>query len=302
MATLGNAIEKTLNRWIYPGDSNRPAFETLNALLSDSATSIAVTGRLGSDAVPDDCVVEIESELILMSSVSGTTLTFNERGYLETTAAQHASGTKVWIDPPYSRKALFDAANEIIANLYSMSGGRLYARTIDTTTTFSYTAPQSLPTGGLDILNIRVLPSATGTITRWNTLDEGTDYEVYYDTTPASYHTFGGSTSGSSQKVTYKKDFTQATTEADDLTTTCLVPAGLANQLPKAIAGTLLQGKELPAVQIEDIKRRLASEGVQVGSHISIGDALLQSFQRDVERECNRLRTLDKPKRKYARG
>lgn len=267
---VSEAIDRTLNNWLYPAGIDRPPFDTLNALLSDSATSVAVTGRLGSDGIPDDTIVEIESELILVSSVSGTTLTFNERGYLDTVAASHASGTKVWVDPDFPRKSIFNAIQAIVEGL---AGLGLYKVSSDTFT-HSFITPVATDSGTKDIVS----PMQYLWGPDYYELEEGNDYKVLRTFDPPRIKFFGGQ-EGSTVTAMVKSEFTSPSTEADDLTTVCGVPASLARHISMAAAGMLLMGHEPSRLQIETVRRALASEGVQVGASLNVGQTLITQFE-----------------------
>ncbi len=88
-------------------------------------------------------------------------------------------------------------------------------------------------------------------------------------------------------------DFTVPATvgvELDD----CGIPATLQPFLPLAVAGYILQSREVPRVQIDDVRRLLAAQGVQIGASMNVGQAMLnQFFTVHVAGEVNRLKELD---------
>lgn len=270
-------IDRTYSTWLHPAGINLPAFDTLSATMLVGATSFTVNGL--QSYIPQG-LVEIESELILTKEPESTnTVDVNERGFWETAAAEHASGTKVWIDPTFPRKVVMNALDAVIASLYAQG---IYQRASDTDETWTDTTYKELPTGGMDIESIVVLDELSRPIH----LQENRDYEVFTEYEPARYVLYGGWT-GRTLRVNYKKDFTPLATEADNLTTTVGIPLSLQPHLPMAVAGYLLQGREV--ANVEALREQFAAQGVQVGQAFNIGQALLRAFDRYVANERNRL-------------
>jgi hypothetical protein len=286
---VSEVIERSYNTWLYPSGVNRPSYDKLTAGVDGSTLSIPLAGRVQN--VPADSVLEIDSEQILVDSVSGTTVTAKERGWLETGAAAHSTGAIVWVDPEYTRKSIFNALITIMGLLYPAG---VYARAVDTTQVFSYTAPTlSLPTGGRRVITI--LAKSTGSVVRWSPLRPETDYYERREFDPTEYELVRGGDNGAALRVVYAADFTLPTAETDDLSTLAFpMPATLQPHLPMAIAGHLLQGKEVPRVQIEEIRRQLASQGIQVGAALNVGQGLLNGFMaRYAAAERDRLAEQD---------
>lgn len=288
---ISELVDRTLNEWLYPSGENLPAFDILAANITDSATSLTVEGL--QSFIPPNTILEIGSEQLLVEDVVGTAVTVNERGWRETTAAAHLAGAKVWIEPTFTRKSIFNALSSAIGELYAMG---LYARGYDDTQAFTSSTLLSLPAGGKDILSIVAEQTANDPIR----LRPGRDYTEYSEYTPTKFKLRTGGLSGSGIVVVYTKDFVLPTAEDDDVTTDCLVPSSLAPYLPMAAAGHLLQGKALPDVFIEDVRSKLASEGVQPGTPLNIGQVLLQTFERTyVGREVARQIKQDRPAVRY---
>jgi len=281
--TVGEVIDRTLSEFIYAGGANMPAFDTLAAQLTAGAATMTVSGL--QTYFPQG-VVEIGSELIFTKEAeTTTTVDLNERGFLGTTDATHASGTKVWLDPPFYRITIFNAIKSIIGTLYPA----IYKRVLDTTETVDTTNVVALASAAKRVLSLRFKHG-----TRWYKLTPGKDYEVLQDASPIEVQFYGGVPSAAT-RIVYASDFTLPTSESDDLNSVCGVPVGLEPYFPMAVAGYLLQGKELPRVQIEEIRSLLAAQGVQVGAALNVGQLLLQTFRRNyVEQERMRLFEQDR--------
>lgn len=288
---VSEIIERTYNEFLYPGGASRPSYDKLTGAIDASTLTIPFSGRV--QQVPDDTVYEIDAELILGETFNTSTNvgTARERGWLESGAATHALGATIWIDPTFPRKALFNSLVSIMGLLYPAG---VYARKIDAASTFSYSQPtKDLPTGGKKLISIDV--KSSGTVIRWNPLRPGIDYREMTQFSPPKYELFRGGAEGAVMQVVYKADFTPPTAESDNLSSLLNpVPDTLQPYLPMAVAGHLLQSRDIPRVQIEDIRRALASAGLQPGVAMNLGQGLMNTFMgRYVAAERDRLKETD---------
>jgi hypothetical protein len=287
---VSEVIDRTFANWLFPSGINRPSFDILNEDLDTSETDITLEGRI---TVPNDSILEIGSELVLTKSVVVAThvVTANERGYLDTAAATHTTGDKVYLDPMFSRKLVFDAIVTLMGDLYP-SG--LYQRVLDSTTLdFSTVAALALPTGTLSVLKASVaVVSGSGTKYRRLRPERG-EYEVMYEFSPPKIQFLRGGTTDADVTLVLAKDFVLPTVETNDMTTFCGVSSSLVPHLPMGVAGTILQSRELPRVMIDEIRRLLASQGIQVGAAMNVGQFLLNLFKEKVANERVRLDQLD---------
>jgi len=282
---VSEVIDRTYNEWLYPAGVGRPNYDTLLTGINDSVLSLTLSGRL--TGVPADTLLEIDSELLLTSAVAGTTVTVNERGYLETAAATHSAGAKVYVDPKYPRKVLFNALNVLLGDLW---GQGVYLSATDTSQTFTIEGPLELPTGGKRVISI--LANILTSYVKYRRLIKGRDYIVYPEFSPVKYQLLRGAGTDRPLVVTYAKEVTQASLETDNLDTLG-VPSSLQPHLTLGIAGYLLQTRELPRVQVDEIRRLLAAQGVQVGAALNVGQALFNQYLRFVTNESQQLRELE---------
>lgn len=285
---VSELIDDTFNRWLYPSGVDRPAFDTLDGAIDDATTTITLGGR--QSAVPRDTVLEIGSELILSKESSSPVVTAQERGYLGSTAASHSDGDTVLIDPKYTRVALLRALNDIISKLYPWG---VYARKTDTSLTFDTSEVFSLPSGAKRMLSVLIRQSGSKELyKRFNV--RGRDFLEYREFDPPKVQMLRGAFDGAETVVVYAADYAEITSEDTDLDD--LVSPSLQYELPMAVAGTLLRGKEIPRVQIEEIRRMLAVQGIQVGAALNVGQTLIDSFRQvAVLAERRRLAELDEP-------
>ncbi len=289
---VSEVIDRTFSNWLYPAGVNRPSFDTLASGIDASTPTITLSGRI---TVPSDSILEIESELVLASSVTGSVVTANERGYLDTTPAIHVSGTKVYLDPMFSRKMVFDTLCAVIGDLYPAG---LYQRVVDETLLYTTSGAVALPTGTLRLLKATFLNASTGIDEPRRLKPERGEYEVLTEFTPPKIKLYRGGYEDGEMIIVVAKDFILPADETKDLTTgtgSCGVPSSLVPHLPMGIAGTILQSRELPRVMIEQIKRLLAAQGVQVGAAMNVGQFLLKLFAQKVDAERARLDMLDPP-------
>ena len=287
---VSEAIDRTFNNWLHPAGVNRPSFDVLAEALDNSELDITLEGRI---TVPNDSILEIDSELVLTKSVAAATheVTVSERGYLDTAVATHANGTRVYLDPMFSRKHLFDVLTTLIQDLYPQG---VYRRVVDDTLFYTTAGTVALPSGTKDLLKASV--AVVGSGTRYRRLrSEHAEYTVLYEFDPPKLQIVRGGTLNAQLVVVVAKDFTLPADETKDLTTICFVPASFAAHLPMGIAGTILQSRELPRVMTDEIKRLFVQQGVQVGSALNVGQALLTLYRQKVDAERRRLQDLDPP-------
>jgi len=288
-----DVIDRTYLEWLYPAGVDRPAYDFLAQAITAAAPgqggTFSLEGRLTS--VPPDSVLEIDDELILTSSVSGTQVTVGERGYLSTDPAAHAQGAQVRLNPLYPRRTLFNHLRSLIGLLYAWG---LYVRAVDSSQTFSTRAVKQLPAGGRRILSILVR-SSSGEEVYQRLAMEGRDWVLYPEFEPPKFHLRRGGGEGRAMTIVYAKDFGLPASASDDLDTLGIPPT-LQPYLPLGVAGLALQSKEIPRVQVEEIRRMLAAEGIQVGQALNVGQAMLRAFRFEyVAAERRRLVEQDPP-------
>jgi len=279
---VSDVLDRTYSEWLYPAGVGRPNFDTLLSELSSGGLSISLSGRVSN--LPADTILEIESELILTASVVGSTVTVSARGYLETDAVAHAAGTRVYVDPKYPRKVLFNALNTLIGDLWGLG---VYLPATDSSQTYTTQGLLTLPSGARRVVS--VLVSRFSSYTHYRRLVKGRHYEVYPEFSPVQVQLLGGGATDRPLVIRYAKEVSQASLESDNLTTLG-VPTNLQPHLTLGLAGYLLQSRELPRVQVEEIRRLLSAAGVQVGAALNIGQALYNQYLRYVLAEAAVLR------------
>jgi hypothetical protein len=269
-------VDRTYSNWLEPAGVDRPAIDFLASTMTDVSPGAGGTFTVEGvqQFIPPSTIVEIDSELILTKDVTTTVLTVAERGFRDTIPAAHAIGAQVRIDPKYSRKTLLDHLGSVIGLLQPWG---VYRYGTDTTLGFTSRSILTLPSGAEEIISVAV--RSFGDPEQWRTFtQDGEDWILFDEFTPPKYQLLAYASEGAEMVVSWRGDFVAPTLEADNLDTLG-IPTKLQPYLPLAVAGTALQSREIPRVQIEDIRRQLATNGIQVGTALNVGEAMLRSFR-----------------------
>lgn len=295
---VSEVIDRTINEFLYPAGVDRPSYDTLASGIDALTLTIPLAGRV--DDVPEDTILQIDSELVLVESVVGNTVTAKQRGYLETGGVIHSSGAIVEVDPTYYRTAILNALKGVIGMLRPWGLPRIAT---STSLTFTTRKVLNLPVGTRRVRQVIVAdPGSFETYTALKT--QGVDWVFYPFLSPPKIHLRRrGPAENQPMTVVYETDFTQPTLESDDVTSVCGVPDTLAPFLPMGVAGAVLAGKETARVHIEAIRRLLASQGVQVGASMNLSQTLTGLFRSVyVMAEMKRLEELDEPGYEWIRS
>lgn len=294
---VSELIDRTLAEWLYPGGDETPQFDTLASGIDASVLSLTLAGR--AEFTPRDSILEIESEQILASSSNGAVVALQERGYNGSTPATHATGKLVIIDPAFTRLECLNALRAIISKLYAWG---LYRRVVDSTLDFTTQSVLVAPTGTKKIHKILVRRSTTDEL-YVEFKQRGTDWVEYHEFDPIKFQMRrGGVAEGQDMYVTCIKDFTLPDDESDNLTTGSGLSETLQEDLPMAVAGQVLKGREIPRVQLDRIREALAAAGVNPGITFNLGEGMISAFKREaVMAERTRLNDTDEMVFEYQR-
>lgn len=127
MTTAGDLITRVQQQLLAGTVEER---NKLASSVTSSTETIPLEFNLGS--VRDNSVFEIESELVYVWRVNTSAKTAEvERGYGGTTAASHADGTPVTINPRFPRHQVLTALNTELADLSSPLNGLFQMKTVD---------------------------------------------------------------------------------------------------------------------------------------------------------------------------
>jgi hypothetical protein len=297
---VSEVLDRALTSWLWPSGVDRPAYDILNTTMTPTVPAAGATftvlGRIQGN-IPPDSLLEIGNELILLRDASTTTLTVQDRGWLDTVEANHAIGDKIYINPKYTRLTLLQALQSEIGQLWP----DLYVKKSNTTLLFTNREVTVLPDAKAKrILSIMVRRQLG--LEQYTTLtQEGHDWVFYNQFSPPKFWMRRGGGQGQPMIVTYITPIPVPVLETDDLTTLG-VSETLQPYLPLAVAGHVLQSKEIPRVQIEEIRRMLALNNIQVGAALNVGGAMLRMFKGVVMAERRELRQSDPPQLAWARS
>jgi hypothetical protein len=227
--TLSNMIDEVLiNLAGYTFQQDRATHLTSAVTTTTSTSASPLILSLGSTDSVGKGIVEIDEELLWVDSfdrVANTaTVSPYGRGYLGTTAATHATDSKVSISPTFPRHAVKRAINDTVRSL----GSSIFAVK---STTFTYSPAQNTyPFLNLNIKNIISLSwQDVGPSKEWVPLRRW-DFDSIADSTTfgsgAQTVTLGGGApmAGRTVKVIYATDPSAFTDNAQDYVTQTGLP------------------------------------------------------------------------------
>lgn len=127
MSTGTAVINRTLRQLLSGVIEQR---NKLSASVTATATSVVMSYDL--DGIRAGQVFEVDSELFYVwEAVAGTKTLTVERGWNGTTAATHATGAVVTVNPRFPRSQIFDALNDELQDLSSPMHGLFQVKTFD---------------------------------------------------------------------------------------------------------------------------------------------------------------------------
>lgn len=277
-----DVIERVESEWLRGGGANIPAWTFLTEAIGTGLVNIPLDGRA---QVSRDTVLEFDDdsmELALTKTTSGNVAVPQVRGYLESTEAAHAAGTRVMLDNPFPRVTLLNGLKSLLLSLPSYG---VYRRRRATGITFDMTKPIPLPADARDVIGHVSVKHGL----RWQKLRKGTEFEVLHDPSPIEMQFWYGGYQGAEMRVTYKADFTTTPFTLSTDLSDAGVPESLQNELPVGLASRVLAGKEIPEVVAEHIRRQLAGQNVPPGTRLTVSQALWTRFLQALQLERVRL-------------
>lgn len=302
MVKASDVVDLVYNMWLTPAGIYQPSYDILDVQLNAASLSMVTKQRINT--VPTSSILEVEYELMFTEAVQKdtpsagkTTITLNERGVYETDDVVHTAGKKVILNPDYPKQTVLNAVKWISMMLL---GWGLYKRNVDTTYEWDPSNFQALPADCLDVVALLVKNDVNNDM--WSRREKGRHYVVYPEFVPPKVWTRAGGAAGQQVQLVYYSDFDLSTFSKDTELDTVGIPKELQPHLAMAAAGYVLQGKELPRVVVEEVRRLLSAAGAQVpvGSVLNVGQALMQSFRVDfLEAAKRKQRQLDNPRFEY---
>jgi hypothetical protein len=275
--TIGNLVDRVFREYLEPNDDIQ-SFTNLRLAVADTTTTTIsyeadYLTTEEEDAMGAGSFIEINQELMLVVSLNTADETLTVvRGARGTTAATHAQGDIIKINPPFIRLNVFNAVKDQIENLYPT----LYAVEVQTVTSASgYVAL----TGSDDSRIVAPLKA----VSQYTTLSSGSETSVQFRgvavelidvptsvTASGKVVQFSGINNGVNVHCTFKKKFGDVTNEASTL-----ADIGLETEYEPII----MAGRDIPSATTEYITDALQANVYQVGSSTNIRNALLQYQQ-----------------------
>lgn len=288
---VSDLIDQTLAEWLHPAGDEQAQFDNLDGGIDNAVLQLTLEGR--AEFVPRDTQIQIDSELILAKSSNGAVVTLAERGFGSSTPATHLDGALVWLDPLFTRVEILHALRAIVGKLYPWG---LYRRVVDSTLNNTIREVMTAPAGTKKIHSILVRRSTAEE--RYVPLGmRGVDWVEYRQFDPPKFEIRRGvAAEGQDLHLVLIKDFTLPVLETDNLTTTCGLPESLQEDLPMAVAGQVLKGREIPRATMDRIREALAAAGLNPGVTLNIGQSMIREFKQEaVLAERARLNDIDEP-------
>lgn len=270
----------------------------LTSNVSASATTLPVADATAISRG----VLEIGDELIWADTVDTTALTATVppygRGYRGTTAAAHASGTRVVSSPLFPRTLVKQALNQAIVSVFP-------DLTAIGTSTFTYSPTVStfaLPAGALDVIQVSwqsIGPSREWfPIRRWrvdkhantSAFASGVTVSVYDQIVP-----------GRTIQVVYTKQPSQLVNASDEFSTVTGLPASSEDVIRLGAAYRMVPFFDSPHLSGMSAEADFAANQRPVGASAQLGRFLLQQYQVRLTEEARRLQSIYPIRSHYSR-
>lgn len=293
MTTCGQLIDETqalMQSWAM---DQAPSVSLSAAITDPAALTFAYDGSgIGSGLTTG--VVEIDRELLYVSNVDGATATVPPwgRGYRNTTAAVHASGSRVISQPLLPRQKTLDALNQVFERIFP----RVYAvksyETVTTIPVITYDLPDDaqwvlsakwmVPDGRQYWENIRRWRVSSGGGTEFG--DTGITVDVEDTMMP-----------GQPIQFLYAAKPTPLVNDSDNFTATGL-NAGLVDVVELGAASQLSPALEMSRLSTMSVDQQQRGQGVAPGAALNASKYLDARFTERLEEERKSLQRLYPPR------
>lgn len=297
MSTFNELTDSTL-LYLYGFTTLQDQATYLSASVNASATTIPVAD---ATAVARG-VMEIDDELLWVDSVDTTALTATippyGRGYRGSTAAGHASGTRVVSSPLFPRHLVKRAINEAIRSVFPDLFG-----IGETTFTFNpAVSTYQLPAGALDVLQVTwqsIGPSREWMPVRRYRVDKHAATSAF--TTGASISLYDSIVPGRTVRVVYTKQPSELSATTDDFVGTTGLPASSEDVIRLGAAYRMVPFFDSPHLSGMSAEADFAANQRPVGGAAQLGKYLLQVYQVRLAEEAKRLQSVYPARSHYTR-
>jgi hypothetical protein len=266
---------------------DQATYLTAGITASDTTLPVADTTSISRG------VLEIDDELIWVDSVSSSGLTVSVppygRGYRSTTAATHASGTRVVSAPLFPRKLVKDAINDSIRSVEPMVMGV-------GTTTFTFNpavTTYALPTGAAGVLAVSWQTTGPSRewmpVRRWRTDGQANTTAFASGSTISIYDAI---VPGRTVQVVYQTSPQPLVNDSDEFTTVTGLPASMEDVIRLGAAYRLVPFLDSPHLSGLTAEADLSSNMRPVGAAATLGKTLLQLYRIRLEEETGKQQSI----------
>ena len=297
MSTFSQLVDDTL-LYLYGFTTLQDQATYLTANISASATTIPIADATSISRG----VLEVDDELIWVDTVDTTALTATAppygRGYRSTTAATHASGTRVVSGPLFPRVLVKSAITQAIQAVYPDLWGI-------GTTTFTLNpaiTTYALPAGTTKVLQVSW--QSVGPTREWNPvrrwrLDQHANTGAF--NTGATISVYDSITPGRTVQVVYAKQPTALVNPTDDFATVTGLPASAEDVIRYGAAYRLVPFFDSPHLSGMSAEADFAAQQRPVGASSQLAKFMLQQYQVRLQEEARRLQDLFPVRSHYSR-
>lgn len=253
-------------------------WDFLNASVNTSLTSFTVSD---TSIYARRWFLEVDQEIVQVTSLASSTVLIGRRGMLGTTAASHASGTSVLVRPQFYSVEILDALNEGIQACFPAIYKPVVASVSGSDSTYAYSIPDMPSYTGYPIPYIyRVEIKQSGDTqyrqTRRFEIVRGTGLGT---TTPAIKF-MSPPMLNSNIRLRGYGPFPKLTSTTDTLDS--LFPPQAEYLLPLYAAGNLLMSGEAGRVRSSTGAVDDREQANRVGASLQVGTSLWQRFRNEL--------------------
>lgn len=265
--------------------NERAEQNTTSGSYTAGGTSLTFSESMRS--ILEGAELEIDSELFRVTGVSGTTATVKgaQRG---TTAANHASGTNVLVNPRFPVISIIADMNHTLSQ---MEAEGLYKVTAENITFNSEVAGYALSaTNVRDVLEVRYKDTGPDKrfpqINSWSLLR---NMDTADFTSGTAIVLDQGGFPGQPLRVRYSTPFTRITSTSDDIENTVGLTSSMLDLLPLGAAIRQMQSRDTRRSFLESQRDTRRSNEVQIGSSQNAIRELRRTFDLRIGEERMRL-------------
>lgn len=285
MPTCGDLLTEATAQ-LHGWGSTQDQLTFLAAPVATTDTTITVTQTFGQAVGITPGVVEIDSELIYITSADPNTgiCTVAQRGFSGSAVKSHLNGAKVTSQPKFPRWSLFNQINEIIGAVYPDLFAVATHTDVVTTPSYTYNLPGDPP---MDILRCQWQDPVGNWVNAFS-------YQV--DPYDGTFQLGSGPWVGRPLRVLYTTQPAAFSAETDDFETTTGLPASCADVLTLGVVSKQVPGLDISRAQLTSVEASDRSRVVPPNQGINAAKYLMAEYQERLANEAQALRRQYKPR------